>query len=213
MEREPERMRIFLDSLYSGNSPLLEEMEARAAADGVPVIRKGTQGALKMLLTLRKPERILEIGTAVGFSSVFFCENSDASVTTIENNENRIREARRNFRRAGVEARVTLLPGDAVRIVPELSGMWDFIFLDAAKGQYPGLWSRLRCLLPPGGVLAADNVLQEGTILGTRFQVDRRERTIHARLREFLREISSDPEFVTDVLPVGDGLSVSVRRA
>ncbi len=209
---DAERLAVFLDTFYPGNTEFLENLEEKCVSEGVPVIRRGTQSALRFLLELAKPETVLEIGTAIGFSAVFFCTYSEAAVTTVENYAPRFGAAEETFRRSGVGDRVTFLRGDAAEILPRLQGTWDFIFMDAAKGQYALFWPELRRLLAKGGVLAADNVLQDGDLLESRFAVERRERTIHARMREYLRAVSSDGDFVTTILPVGDGLAVTVRK-
>lgn len=206
------RTDVFLHMLYGENSPFLEKLESDALRDGVPIIRKGTQSALRVILAMKKPETILEIGTAVGFSSLFFCEHSEACVTTIESWHKRADAARENFRAAGVENRVTLLEGDAAEIVPGLSGSYDFIFLDAAKGQYAALFPEVMRLLKTGGVLVTDNVLEHGEVLESRYAVRRRDRTIHTRLRAYLRLLTEDPRIVTSVMEIGDGLAVSVKK-
>ncbi len=206
-----QRLNVFLDSLYRGNSALLENMEKEEHRADVPVIRKGTQSVMRMLLALKQPVEVLEIGTAVGFSAVFILQNSDAHVTTIENYAPRIAAARDNFRRAGVEDRVTFLTGDAQRILPELTGSYDFIFMDAAKGQYSAFLPDVMRLLASGGVLVTDNVLQEGEILESHYAVERRNRTIYKRMREYLREITEDPRLVTTVIETGDGMAISVK--
>ena len=148
---DPDRLGVFLNSFYAGNGDFSDRLEAGAVRDGVPVIRKGTQSALRALLAIKKPGTVLEIGTAIGFSAVFFCRWSGARVTTIEQDEERIRIARKNFRESGDEERITLLEGDAARILPGLTEPYDMIFMDAAKGQYIALLPELRHLLPEGG--------------------------------------------------------------
>lgn len=207
-----ERLTVYIDSLYDGNTEILDAIEQEAIRDQVPVIRKSTQSLLRLILEMKKPETVLEIGTAVGFSAVFFCTWSEAAVTTIEQYQKRIPLAEQNFIRAGVADRITFLKGDACVILPELKGSYDFIFMDAAKGQYITLLPDIKRLLKSGGVLAADNVLLDGELLESRFAVERRDRTIHARMREYLRAVTSDPELVTSVLPAGDGLAVTVKR-
>lgn len=208
-----ERTATYINSLDQGHTPFLEELEARAKADRVPVIRRETQSFLKTLLAMNRPSRILEVGTAVGFSALLMAQYGpeDCRITTIENYEKRISAARENFRRAGMEGRITLLEGDADRILKTLEGPYDLIFMDAAKGQYIYFLPELLRLLPVGGVLVSDNVLQDGDIVESHFAVERRNRTIYKRMRAYLRELKRNPVLSTSVLPLGDGVTVSVK--
>lgn len=207
-----ERMTAYINSLDTGNG-YLDELEQRARRDGIPIIRREMQSFLKLLLRLKKPARILEVGTAVGFSALLMCENTpeDTKITTIEKFEKRIPEARENFRRAGREARISLLEGDAADLLKELRGSFDFIFMDAAKGQYIHFLPEIMRLLEPGGLLVSDNVLQEGDIIESHFAVERRNRTIYKRMREYLYALTHDERLQTAIVPVGDGAAVSVR--
>ena len=133
-------------------------------------------------------------------------------ITTIENYEKRIPIARENFRRAGKEDQITLTPGDALEVMKELSGPYDFIFMDAAKGQYIHYLPEVLRLLAPEGVLMSDNVLQDGDVIESRFAVERRNRTIHSRMREYLYELTHHEELQTSLLPLGDGVALSVKK-
>ena len=208
-----ERMETYLASLERGNTPLLDQIEKEALETNVPIIRTQTQGLLKFLLALRKPMSILEVGCAIGFSALLMSEYAPAGchITTIEKYEKRIPVARSNFARAGREEAITLLTGDASDILKELRGPYDFIFMDAAKGQYIHFLSDALRLLSPGGLLVSDNVLQDGGIIESRFVVTRRNRTIHSRMREYLYELTHHEQLETVVLPVGDGVTVSVK--
>ena len=211
--RSDERIRTFINSLDDGNTPFLDAVEAEALADGVPIIRKDTQGLLAFLLKTHNPRNILEIGTATGFSALLMAEYAPvAHITTIEKYEKRIPVARENFEKSGQKERITFLTEDAADVLPKLGGEYDFIFMDAAKGQYLSFLPEVKRLLAPGGVLLSDNVLQDGDILESRYAVTRRNRTIHARMREFLYEIKHDPELDTVILTVGDGVSISVKK-
>ena len=209
-----ERLITYINSLDAGNSPLLEEIEAEAQRAFVPIIRKETQQLLKLSLAMNCPERILEVGTAIGFSALFMSEYApkDCQITTIEKYEKRIPQALENFRRAGKEEAITLLKGDASDILKELSGPYDLIFMDAAKGQYICFLPEVLRLLPTGGVLVSDNVLKGGDIMESRFAVTRRDRTIHSRMREYLYALKHNPLLESAILPVGDGAAVSVKK-
>lgn len=208
-----ERMSAFIDSLDKGNTPFLDEIEKYAIETQVPVIRKSMQSLLKFLLTFSKPKNILEVGTAIGFSALLMSEYGpeDCHITTIEKYEKRIPVARENFKRGGAENRITLLEGDAADILKELSGAYDLIFMDAAKGQYINFLPEILRLMAPGGLLVSDNVLQDGDIIESRFAVTRRNRTIHARMREYLYELKHHPDLETVILPVGDGVTLSTK--
>lgn len=182
----------------------------------VPIIRKETKSFLKVMLEIKRPVKILEIGTAVGFSAILMGKYSpeECRITTIENYEKRIPIARANFARAGMEQKITLLEGDALEIMkgmPDDAG-FDFVFMDAAKGQYPAYLEQVMRFLVPGGILITDNVLQDGDIIESRFAVERRDRTIHSRMREYLYTLKHHPELETSILPLGDGVALSVRK-
>lgn len=209
-----ERMAAFIDSLDKGNTPFLDEIEKYAIETQVPIIRKSMQSLLKFLLALVKPKNILEVGTAIGFSALLMSEYgpADCHITTIEKYEKRIPMAKENFKRDGAENRITLLEGDATDILKELDDTYDLIFMDAAKGQYIHFMPDILRLLAPGGLLVSDNVLQDGDIIESRFAVTRRNRTIHARMRDYLYELKHHPDLETVILPVGDGVTLSVKN-
>lgn len=209
-----ERISAFINSFDGGNTPLLDGIERCATESGVPVIRQEMQSLLKLLLAMKAPEQILEVGTAIGFSALLMSEYGPAGcrITTIEKYEKWIPQALENFRRAGKEEAITLLKGDASDILKGLSGPYDLIFMDAAKGQYIHFLPEVLRLLPAGGVLVSDNVLRGGDIMESRFAVTRRDRTIHSRMREYLYALKHNPQLETAILPVGDGVTVSVRR-
>lgn len=209
-----ERIISYINSLSTEDTPFLTELEKWALKERVPIIRKETQSFLKMLLAMKQPEHILEIGTAVGFSSLMMseCVSENCTITTIENYEKRIPIARDNFVRAGKDHQITLLEGDAMEVLKGLTGPYDFVFLDAAKAQYIYYLPELLRIMPEGAVLVSDNVLQDGNIVESRFAVERRDRTIHARMREYLYELTHRDDLVTSVLPLGDGVTASVRK-
>ena len=208
-----ERLVTYINSLDTGNTEILDRIEKEAIETYVPIIRKEMQQFLKLLLSIKKPEKILEVGTAVGFSAILMAEYDPVPcrITTIENYEKRIPIARENFLRAGKEEQITLLEGDAADILKTLEGPYDFIFMDAAKGQYIHFMSDILRLLSRDGVLVSDNVLQDGDIIESRFAVTRRNRTIHKRMRDYLYELTHNDELMTAVIPIGDGITVSTR--
>ena len=196
------------------NSEILEQIEKEARADSVPIIRREMQSFLRTLLMLKKPVHILEVGTAVGFSALLMSDYlpEGGHITTIENYEKRIPIAKENFRRAGREAQITLLEGDAGQILKELEDSFDMIFMDAAKGQYGSFFDESIEKLKSGGILLCDNVLQDGDVLESRFAVTRRNRTIHARMREYLYSLTHDERLETGIFNIGDGMSLSIKK-
>lgn len=209
-----ERILAFIQSLDKGNTPFLTELEEEAIRTDVPVIRPAMQSLMRFLLQLYKPSSILEVGTAIGFSAILMAEYSpaDCRITTIEKYEKRIPLAKANFEASGYSDRITLLEGDASDILKELQGSYDVIFMDAAKGQYIHFMPDVMRLLKPGGLLISDNVMQDGEIIESRFGVMRRNRTIHTRMREYLYELTHDDNLETVVLPVGDGVTLSIKK-
>ena len=209
-----ERIVDYINSLDKGNSPVCNAIEKEALADGVPIIRKEMGNLLKVLLLLKQPQKILEVGTAVGYSSILMSENmpQNCRITTIEKYEKRIPVAKNNFKRAGKEEVITLLEGDAMDILKELDGTYDFIFMDAAKGQYINFLPELLRLMPAGGLLISDNVLQEGDIVESRYGVTRRNRTIHTRMREYIYTLTHAEQLETSIVPIGDGITLSVKK-
>jgi predicted O-methyltransferase YrrM len=207
-------MRTYLNSLDAGNTPFLEALEAEALKAQVPIIRKEMQSFMKMLLAAVRPKRILEVGTAVGFSTLLMCEYGpkELHLDTIENYEKRIPLAKENFKKAGREAQITFYEGDATEILKGLTGPYDLIFMDAAKGQYIAWLEDVLRLLKPGGLLVSDNVLQEGNLIESHYLVERRNRTIYKRMREYLYQLKHDARLETSILPLGDGVSVSVKK-
>ena len=209
-----ERVVAYINSLDCGNSDICNTIEKEAIADEVPIIRKEMGNLLKVLLQLVQPERILEVGTAVGYSSILMSENmpENCKITTIENYDKRIPVAKNNFKRAGKEDVITLIEGDALEVLKTLEGPYDFIFMDAAKGQYINYLPDVKRVLRKGGLLISDNILQEGEIVESRYAVTRRNRTIHTRIREYVYELTHSEDFVTSIVPIGDGITLSVKR-
>ena len=207
------RITDYIHSLNSGNGALCDRIAREARAAGIPIIKKETESLLKTLVAAKQPGAILEVGTAVGYSALLMSQVMPAHcrITTMEKFEPRIPVARENFRLAGKADCITLLEGDAESLLKELKGTYDFVFMDAAKGQYLHWLPLLLDLMPVGGMLVSDNVLQDGDIVESRFCVERRNRTIHSRIREYLYCLTHHDQLETTVLPLGDGVTVSVR--
>ena len=211
-----ERIAAYIESLEIELPEHLRKIEKEALADYVPIIKKPTRSLLRLLLHLYHPKRILEVGTAVGFSAILMSEYmpEDCTITTIENYPKRIEEAKKNIKATGKEQVITILEGDAAEILPELAKaghQYDMIFMDAAKGQYPHFLPHILTMLPKGGLLISDNVLQDGDIVESRYAVIRRNRTIHSRMREYLYQLTHTEGMDSIVLPIGDGVTLSTK--
>ena len=208
-----ERVSAFINSLDPGNAPFLEDLYQKAKADGIPVIRRETAAFLKTLVQMVKPESILEVGTAVGFSALLMAAGAPEScrIVTMEDYEKHAVLAKENITRYGYADRISLVFGDALDELDKLEGFFDLVFLDAAKAQYIHFLPKLKKHMKKGSVLVADNILQEGDILESRFAVERRDRTIHKRMREYLYSVTHDPELESCIIPIGDGITLSVR--
>lgn len=208
-----DRIVSYIHSLERDNSPILEEMAKYAEKMDVPIIRKEVEGFIRVLLEMKKPKKVLELGTAIGYSAILMSECiQDGTIVTIENYEKRIPVARENIKKAGKENIITLIEGDALSILPKLESSFDFVFMDAAKAQYINFLPHVMRLLDNQGILLADNVLQEGDIIESRYAVTRRDRTIHGRMREFLYQIKHMENLTTAIIPIGDGMSLSIKK-
>ena len=209
-----ERISAFINSLDCGNTEFLNEIEDECRRTNVPVIRTQMQGLLKFLLAVSRPQNILEVGTAIGFSALLMSEyaSEGCRITTIEKYEKRIPLAKENFKRFDTDERITLIEGDAADVLKRLEGPFDFVFMDAAKGQYIHFLPEVLRLLETGGVLLSDNVLQDGDIIQSRFAVTRRDRTIHKRMREYLYTLKNHEQLETAILTLGDGVALSVKK-
>ncbi len=238
------RISEYLRSLERDMPEYLDELEKRALSEEVPIVRKDAQALLRFLLQMKRPERILEVGTAVGFSCMYMSEYmpEDARIVTVEKVPMRIAPAKENLRQSPYAERIALLIGDAADVLKVLcetdgglacgkeqgvkeiylpagaqsvwkpedfAGKYDFIFMDAAKGQYMNFLPYLLQLLAPDGLFVTDNVLQEGSIADSKFTITRRDRTIHMRMREYLHELTHNAALNTTVLPVGDGMALT----
>lgn len=210
-----ERIVSYIHSLEKTNSEVLEKIEEQAHIDNVPIIRKEMESFLRVMLYIKKPKRILELGTAVGYSAILMseCIDEDGKITTIENYEKRIVEAKKNIELSGKGQIIELLEGDATEVMKTLpSQQFDFVFMDAAKAQYIYFLPEVLRLMKKGAVLITDNVLQEGDLIESRFVVERRDRTIHKRMREYLEVVKNHEKLETSIVPIGDGITISVKK-
>ncbi|MDO4966398.1 MAG: O-methyltransferase [Lachnospiraceae bacterium] len=212
-----ERTAAYIESLDTGNTAFLDELEKYSLETFVPIIKKPVQNFLKLIISIKKPKRILEVGTAVGFSSILMAEYSDddCHITTIEKYEKRFPIAEENFLKSGYKDKITFIKGDATEVLEELvkkGEIFDFIFMDAAKGQYINFFPNVMKLLAKDGVLISDNALQDNELIQSKYAVTRRNRTIHKRMREYLFNLTHNEELVTSIIPIGDGITISSKK-
>ncbi|MBQ6815094.1 MAG: O-methyltransferase [Lachnospiraceae bacterium] len=210
-----DRIVSYIHSLETSNSQCLQEIEQCAIKDNVPIIRKEMESFLRVMLTIKQPKNILELGCAIGYSAILMSEYmpEGGHITTIENYDKRIVQAKENIAKANATDKITLLEGDAMEVMKDLeSGSYDFVFMDAAKAQYINFLPEVLRLMKPGAVLIADNVLQDGDIIESRYGVIRRNRTIHSRMREYMYQVKHMDELETTIVPIGDGITISVKR-
>lgn len=212
-----ERIAAYIQSLEMDMPKELRKIEKEAIAEYVPIIKKPTQSLLRFLLQMKKPLQILEVGTAVGFSSGYMSYYTDENckITTIEKVPKRIAKAKENYKTLVTANKIQLLEGDAAEVLHHLVAeekKYDFIFMDAAKGQYLNFLPDILELLKIDGTLLSDNVLQDGDVAESRYAITRRNRTIHYRMREYLYTLTHSEQFETIVLPIGDGVTISIKK-
>lgn len=206
-------VREYLQAIQKDDDELLRCINQYAVENYVPIIKHEVKQFLEVILTMHKPKHILEIGTAIGYSSILMSKYlaSEGTITTLERSEDMITQAEKNIHLAQKESVITILKGDAEEILPTLEGPYDFIFMDAAKGQYLTFLPYCLKLLKVGGLLISDNVLQDGTIAKSRWSIPRRQRTIHQRMRNYLWELGHNPALKTATLPIADGITLSYK--
>lgn len=215
--RVEDRMEVFLERYRKQPPAYIIELEKTAREEQVPIIRRATRDILGYMLRTKKPENVLEVGTAIGYSALYMKENipKTSRLTTVEKVEMRLVKARENIARYDKDKQITLLEGDAAEVLKELAETgkkYDFIFMDAAKGQYIHYMPEAVRLLADGGILMSDNVLQDGDIIESRFAVERRNRTIHSRMRDYLYELKHSNVLETSIIPLGDGVALSIKK-
>ena len=213
---DEQRVEVYFDSLRPDYPEYLNALEKEALRTEVPIIRRATRDVLRYLLKTKKPARVLEVGTAIGYSALFMrhCLPETSKITTIEKVEMRLVEARENLEKYDKTGQIELIEGDAVDVLQQLcedGKTYDFIFMDAAKGQYIHFLPDVMRLLKVGGILISDNVLQDGDIIESHYAVERRNRTIYKRMREYLYELKHNEHLMTSIVPIGDGATLSVK--
>lgn len=194
------------------NKEELLKIKEKALEDHIPIIMDDTLEYMSKILTNKRPKRILEIGAAVGYSAICFSEYlaEGGVIETIERDDERIKEAKQNFKRAEVEDRIILHEGDAVEILPTINEKFDMVFIDAAKGKYPFFLQQALRMLTDDGIIFADNILYKGYVMSDYNK--HKQRTAVRNLREYIKETTENPKLETEILEIGDGLAVSRKR-
>ncbi len=210
-----DRITSFIRSYIKDDEGELGKIYSDAIDNRVPVMRPETRELLKTQLIIKKPVHVLEIGTAVGYSSLFMSQylGKDGRITTIELDDDRVNIAKNNIKKLDKESVIKVIKGDAAEVLKDLEAdSYDFAFVDAAKGQYINYYTEVMRLVKSGGVIVSDNILQDGDVLESHYTVEKRNRTIHDRMREYLYTICNDDRLDTSLLSVGDGVAISVKK-
>lgn len=203
----------FLRSTIERETGFLKELEDYAEKNHVPILQPESAAFLKVLVRTHKPERILEAGTAIGYSAAIMAQvmPTGGIIDTIEIDEETAELARKNIKAMNLDKSIRVLLGDALDVMQCLSTPYDLIFLDAAKGQYKEYFNKALRLLKPGGLLVSDNVLYKGLVTQNE-ALPHKHRTIAVNLREYLNTLCHDSRFETAIIPIGDGMAVSYRK-
>lgn len=191
------------------NKNELEKIKEKALEEHIPIIMDDTLEVIQKILIENKPRRILEIGTAVGYSAICFSEflGKDGKIDTIEREMDRVKQAKENIKLTEVEDKINIYEGDAVEILPTLNEKYDIVFIDAAKGKYPFFLREAMRMINKNGIIIADNVLYKGYVMGDYNK--HKQRTAVRNLREYIKEITENENIETKILKVGDGLAIS----
>lgn len=204
----------FLREIQPLCSGELGQIQKKAMEENIPIISPEVVNLLGVILQIKKPSSILEIGTAIAFSASFMSQylKPNGTITTIERFDVMKEQANQNIKKLGLENKINMIEGDAATILPTLKGHYDIIFMDAAKAQYNIFLPECIRLLDVGGILIADDVLQNGFIAQSRFEIPRRQRTIHKRMRNFLWNISHSDILQSCIIPIGDGVAICYKK-
>lgn len=203
----------YIKSLITEDSDLLKEMEEFAKENSVPIVQKDTAKFLQFMATVKKPKKILELGTAIGYSAILMCKyaGDDTKITSIERDDTMFSIAEKNISKYGYDKNIKLVKGECLEVMKSLDDEYDMIFMDAGKGHYNHFLPECLRLLKKDGIIVADNVLFRGMVANNDLLI-RRKITIVKRMRKYLEMVSSDPKLITSIIPMGDGIAVTTRR-
>lgn len=203
----------YIKELIYEDSDILNEMELFAHENHVPIVQKETEKFLQLMVTIKKPLKVLELGTAIGYSAIVMSMTAGkkCNITTIERDSEMINIAEKNIKKYGFDNYINIIQGDCLEVLKSLEQQYDLIFMDAGKGHYNHFLPECLRLLSKDGIIIADNVLFRGMVASDDL-VERRKITIVKRMRKYLELVSKDKEFVTSVIPMGDGIAVTTRR-
>ncbi|MEA4825853.1 O-methyltransferase [Clostridium sp. JNZ J1-5] len=203
----------YIRNLICDEVGILKDLEDFADREHVPIVQKEVANYLKCMVTIQKPKKILELGTAIGYSAILMelASKGQCHITTIERDKNMIDIAKQNIIKSGFEDKITVVEGDCLEVLPTISGEYDLIFMDAGKGHYNDFLPYCLKLLKKQGIIIADNVLFRGMVASNEL-VQRRKITIVKRMRSYLEMVSNDKNLITSVIPMGDGIAITTRR-
>lgn len=206
-------MEEYIRGLISDYDGILKDMEDYAKVNAVPIIQKETAKFLELMVSIKKPNSILELGTAIGYSSILMsiASNKNAKIVTIERDENMLKNAEKNIKNYGFDDKIEVVQGDCLEVLEKLEGEFDIIFMDAGKGHYNHFLPHCLRLLKEDGIIIADNVLFRGMVASKEL-LKRRKITIVKRMKTYLEMVSNDENLITSVIPMGDGIAVTKRR-
>lgn len=216
-ENMRDRADIFFETFMEEPAEYIKELEKEALRNEVPIIRRATRDLLRYLLRTSKPKRVLEIGTAIGYSALYMkdCLPEGSHIDTIEKVPDKIRQATGNFEKYDINKQITLYEGDATEVLKKLKDQgktYDFVFMDAAKGQYMVFFEPVYEMMNQGALLVSDNILHDGDVLESRYAVTRRDRTIHGRMREYIHHLTHHDGLETICMSLGDGMTISYKK-
>ncbi|URZ16100.1 O-methyltransferase [Clostridium felsineum] len=201
----------YIRNLIPEHDGILKELEEYAKENHVPIVHKEMAKFLEFMMQMKRPKRILELGTAIGYSATLMALNSNANITTVDRSEEMVQIAKENIKKFGLENRIKVLNGECIDVIRSLNEQYDIIFIDAGKGHYEDFFNESLRILKDDGIIIADNVLFRGMV-ATDELLKRRKITIVKRMRKYLDMVSNREDLTTTVIPMSDGIAITTRR-